>query len=186
MKKSKAIFLDRDGTINREADNLWNIKQLRILPGAARAIRELNKLGFLTVVITNQPVVARGWLDEKGVDRIHAVLVKRLGRKGAKIDAIYYCPHHPDSKIKRYGLQCRCRKPNIGMIVSAVKDLNIDLRRSFMVGDSTRDMFTGKKAGLRTILVKTGYAGKDGKYAVKADFVAKNLSAAVKIIKQQS
>jgi len=185
-KLHRAVFLDRDGTINREVGNLRSVGQLRILPGVAHAIKELNKLGFLVIVATNQPVVARGWVTEKEIDAIHAVLVSRLGRRGAKIDAIYYCPHHPEANLKKYRLQCRCRKPNIGMIIRATKGLDVDLRRSFMAGDSTRDILTGKKAGLKTILIRTGYAGKDGKYAVRADFTAKNLSQAVKIIKKNA
>ena len=182
----KAVFLDRDGTINKEVDNLRRLKDLRILPGAARAIKKINKLGFLAVVITNQPVVSRGWLTEPELDRIHAVLIRRLGRKGAKLDAIYYCPHHKDAQIRKYRVLCACRKPNIGLILKAAKKFKIDLKKSFMVGDSTRDILAGKKAKMRTILVKTGYAGKDGKYNVKPDFVAKNLMQAAKIIERQT
>jgi histidinol-phosphate phosphatase family protein len=180
----KAVFLDRDGTINREVDVLRRLKQLRILPGVSRAIAALNRLGFLVVVVTNQPVIARGWITKNELDEIHAILIRRLKKGGAKIDAVYYCPHHPQANLERYRMRCRCRKPNIGMVMKAVKKFKIDVKKSFMVGDSTRDILTGKRAGLKTILVMTGYAGKDGKYAVKADFVAKNLLGAVKIIKK--
>ena len=182
MKKFKAVFLDRDGTINKEVDNLCDVRDLRILPGVAGAIKKLNNLGFLTIIITNQPVVSRGWLTEKEINEIHAVLIKRLGKRGAKIDAVYFCPHHPDAQVKKYRLHCKCRKPNIGMIQKAVKRFKIDMRKSFMVGDSTRDILAGKRAKLTTILVKTGYKGKDGKYNVKPDFLAKNLNGAVRII----
>ena len=91
----KAVFLDRDGTINKEVDVLRDLKQLKILPRAAEAIKKINQLGYLAIIITNQPVIARGWLTEKEVDHIHAVLINRLAKKGAKIDAVYYCPHHP-------------------------------------------------------------------------------------------
>lgn len=184
MVKQRAVFLDRDGTINREVDILRRLDQLNILPGAAQAIRELNRLGYLAIVITNQPVVARGWLTEKEIDEIHAVLVERLGKKGAKLDAIYYCPHHPNANLKRYRLECRCRKPNIGLVREAIKKFKINPRKSFMVGDSTRDILTGKRVGLKTILVKTGYAGKDGKYNAVPDFVAKDLREAVRIIRR--
>lgn len=180
----KAVFLDRDGVINREVDVLRNLKQLRLLPGAAQAIRQLNKLGFLIIVVTNQPVIARGWLTEKEVGAIHNVLIKRLAQKGAGIDAIYYCPHHPNANLKEYRCNCRCRKPNIGLIKKAVKKFKINVKISFMIGDSTRDILAGKRAGLKTILVETGYAGKDGKYDVKPDFRIKNLSEAIKIIKK--
>lgn len=179
----KAVFLDRDGTINKEVGNLSNVRDLRILPGVARAIKKLNELGFLVVVITNQPVVSRGWLTEKEVDEIHAVLIRRLSKKRAKIDAVYFCPHHPDAQIKKYRLHCICRKPNIGMIQKAVQRFKINARKSFMIGDSTRDILAGKRAKLTTILVQTGYKGKDGKYDVQPDFVARNLGDAVKIVK---
>ncbi len=181
---TKAVFLDRDGVINREVDVLRSVKQLRILPKAAEAIRKINRIGFLAIVITNQPVVARGWLTEKEVDRIHAVLIKRLGAKGAKLDAIYYCPHHPNANLKKYRMKCSCRKPNIGLIKKAAKNFGINLKKSFMVGDSTRDILAGKRAGMKTILVKTGYAGKDRKYDVKPDFTATDLNKAVGIIKK--
>lgn len=180
----RAVFLDRDGTINREVDVLRNVKQLMVLPGAAEAIRRINKLGFLAVIITNQPVVARGWRTERELDEIHAILVRRLGRKGAKIDAVYYCPHHPSANIKKYRMRCSCRKPGIAMIRRAAKRFKINMRGSYMVGDSTRDVFTGKRARLKTILVKTGYAGEDGKYKVKPDFVAKDLLGAAKIVER--
>lgn len=180
----KAIFLDRDGTINKEVDILRNIKQLRILPGAARAIKAFNNLGYLVVIVTNQPVIARGWLTEKEVDAIHGVLIKRLMKNDAKIDAIYYCPHHPHATIKKYRLVCRCRKPNIGMIQKALTAFNINPRKSFMIGDMSWDIIAGKKAGLRTILVKTGYGGKDGKASALPDFIAKNLMEALEIIKK--
>lgn len=179
---SRAVFLDRDGTINKEVDNLSRLRDLRILPGAASAVKKLNKLGFLVVVITNQPVISRGWITERELDAIHAVLIRRLGRHGAKLNAIYYCPHHPKAQVKKYRILCKCRKPNIGLIIKAVKKFGINLKKSFMVGDTTRDILAGKKAKMKTILVKTGYAGKDGKYDVKPDFTAKDLNEVAKII----
>ncbi len=180
----RAVFLDRDGTINHEVDVLRNVKQLRILPGAARAIKRINQLGFLAVIVTNQSVVARGLRTEEELDKIHAILVRRLGQKGAKIDAVYYCPHHPQANIKKYRMRCSCRKPGIAMIRKAAERFKIEMKGSFMVGDSTRDMLAGKRARLTTILVKTGYAGEDKAYDVKPDFVAKNLLEAVKIIEK--
>lgn len=182
----RAIFLDRDGTINKQVGDLVDVKQLRILPGTASAIKKLNRLGFLVVVITNQPVIARGWLTEKEVDAIHGVLIKRLGKKGAKLDAIYYCPHHPDAQVKKYRVFCRCRKPEIGLILRAAKKFGINLKKSFIVGDTVRwDVLAGKKAKMKTILVKTGVA-HDPKYNAKPDFVAKNLKEAVLIIQKHA
>lgn len=180
----KAVFLDRDGTINREVNILRNIRQFRLLPRAAKAIKKLNQLGFLVVVITNQPVIARGWLTEKEVDNIHNVLIQRLARCAAKIDAIYYCPHHPNANLKRYRIKCRCRKPNIGMIQKAIREFKIDPRTSWVIGDSGCDVVVGKRVRMKTILVETGYGGKNIEYGVSPDFVAHNLQAAVTIIKQ--
>ena len=185
QNKTKAVFLDRDGTINKEVDVLRDVKQLKVLPGAAEAIKKINQLGFLAIIITNQPVIARGWLTEKEVDAIHAVLIKRLNKKGAKIDAVYYCPHHPNANLKKYRLVCSCRKPDIGMIKKAVKELKIDIKKSFLIGDSTSDILAGNRIGLKTILVKTGYAGQDGKYKARPDFTAKNLIEAVEIIEKR-
>lgn len=180
----RAVFLDRDGTINREADNLRDVHKLRLLPNTAKAIQQLNQLGFAVIVISNQPVVARGWLTEQGVDEIHDELQKRLAKHGAKIDAFYYCPHHPNANLNKYRVQCQCRKPNTQLIKTAVKDLKVDLSKSFLIGDSTRDILAGERAGVKTILVKTGYAGNDGTYIVKPDITAKNLYEAAVIIKK--
>jgi len=180
----KAVFLDRDGTIVKQVELLHRVSEIRILPGAAEAVKKLNKLGYLAIVLTNQPVVARGIIGEKEVDKIHAVLIERLNRKGARLDAIYYCPHHPEANVKKYRIKCRCRKPNIGMILKAAKKYGINLKKSFMVGDSTRDILAGNRAGLKVILVKTGHGGKDiWQFKGKPDFIVDNLSAAVKIIK---
>ena len=181
---TKAIFLDRDGVLNREVDVLRDVKQLRVLPGVPAALKAFTKLGFLNVIITNQPVIARGWLTERGVEHIHDVLCERLAVRGARIDAVYYCPHHPNANLKKYRTKCRCRKPNTGMIKKAAKDLRIDIKRSFFVGDSTMDVMTGKNAKMKTILVKTGYAGKDGRYEVKPDFTVKNLIGLANFLKR--
>src|SRR3989344_2450798 len=116
----KAVFLDRDGTINREVDVLRNIRQLRILPGSARALAAFRRLGYLIIVVSNQPVVARGWLSEKEVEEINQVLLRRLAKKGAKVDAFYFCPHHPKANLKRYRIKCSCSKPKPGMIRKAL------------------------------------------------------------------
>jgi mannose-1-phosphate guanylyltransferase/phosphomannomutase len=181
----RAVFLDRDGTIIKEIGylTLRDIGRVRFFKGAAEAIKKLNQLGFIVVVVTNQPVVARGLATEKEIDKIHAILVNRLAKKGAKIDAIYSCPHHPEATLPKYRVRCRCRKPNIGMIMKAAKKFTINLKKSFIVGDRTADIAAGQRAGVTVVLVKTGYGGKDGKYDGKPDFVARNLREAVEIIK---
>lgn len=186
-KSKKAVFLDRDGTIIRQVELLHKISEVKLFPGAAKAVRELNRLGYLTIIVTNQPVVARGISTPKEVDHVHAVLMGRLRRGGAKIDAVYFCPHHPEATLKKYRMKCKCRKPEIGMILAAAKKHGINLKKSFMVGDSTRDTQAGNRAKLKTILVKTGKGGEDvWQFASKPDFVVKNLSEAVKVIKKFS
>ena len=182
--KQKAVFLDRDGTINKETDLLKNVSQLRLLPNVGKAIKKLNLLKYLVIIITNQPVIARGWATEQDVDYAHFVLLERLKRAGARVQGIYYCPHHPNANLKQYRIRCACRKPNIGMIKKALRIFNIDPNKSFIVGDRTADILAGKRAGLKSILVKTGHGGRDKKYPVTADFQAKNLYRAVDIVKK--
>ncbi len=179
---TRAVFLDRDGTINTAIENIRSANQLRILPGAAAAIKKLNRAGFLAIVITNQPIVARGLITEKKLDFIHAVLVKRLGKNGAKLDAIYYCPHHPNANLQKYRVRCRCRKPNTGLIKQAIKRFHINSKKSFMVGDTMPDIVVGKRAKLKTILVKTGGFKNHRGYNTRPNFVVKNLPEAVKTI----
>lgn len=182
----KAVFLDRDGTINIEVDYLSDIKQFRLIAGSAQAIRKLNKLGYLVIVISNQPVVAYGMLNKAGVDKIHNEMLKRLARNRASIDAIYYCPHHPKGKIKKYSITCQCRKPGIELIKRAKKNHKIDSEGSYFIGDRTGDILAGRRAGLKTILLKTGYGGKDNVHKVKPDQIANNLYDAAMIIKNNT
>ncbi len=182
---NKAVFLDRDGTLIRHVDLMRRIADLKFFPSTAKVVQGLNQLGFLVVIITNQPVVARGLATPEEIDQIHAVLVDRLKKKNAKIDAVYFCPHHPNADIKKYRLKCRCRKPEPGLILKGLKKYKIDPKQSFMVGDAMIDVVSGKRAGLKTILVKTGPGHtRDAEFAsIKPDFTARNLSQAYKIIK---
>ena len=184
LAKSRAVFLDRDGTIIRHVGLMRRVADIKFLPHVARAIRAFNKLGFLVVVVTNQPVVARGLATPKEVDRIHAVLIRRLKAKGASVDAVYFCPHHPNADLKRYRLVCSCRKPEPGMILKALKKYKINPRQSYIVGDALVDVVAGKRAGLKTILVKTGPGSlRDAKYKhIRPDFSVNNLSQVAKII----
>ena len=179
----KAVFLDRDGVINREVDHVRSMKQLRLLPKVDNAIRLLNKEGYLVIIVTNQPVVARGWITEKGLKSIHAELRHRLVKKGAEINSIFYCPHHPKADLIKYRKNCLDRKPDVGLIIKAVKKFNISLEDSFLVGDTTTDIKTAKNAGITSILLKTGYGGKDKTFKIKPDYIAKNLlEATIKFI----
>jgi len=178
--------LDRDGTINNLADSKKKVTRLRVFSGVARAIKKLNELGFLVVVITNQGGIGKEVWKKKEVDQVHALLVSDMKKQGAVIDAVYYCPHHPKATLEKYRLECECRKPNIGLILKAIKRFKINPKESFLVGDMTRDILAGKRAGMKTILVKTGQGGKEVRYRVKVnpDFVARDINAAAKIIKQ--
>ena len=155
--KQKAIFLDRDGTLNKYVGFLRKPEELELLPGVAEAIRKINESGYLAIVITNQPVVARGEVTFEELEKIHQKLETELGKEGAYIDALYYCPHHPDrgfaGEISELKKVCDCRKPSPGMILQAAKDFNIDLSVSWMVGDSKIDIESGKNAGTHTALL---------------------------------
>ena len=179
----RAIFLDRDGTINRKNGLVYQEDQFELEDCAVEAIRTINASGFLAILISNQPVVARGLCNIEDVVNIHAKMETLLGKEGVFLDDIFFCPHHPDKGYPEenpaYKIPCRCRKPNIGMIEEAAEKYNIDLSRSWMVGDSTMDIQTGVNAGTHTALVLTGDAGKDGKYDVEPEITAKDLLEAV-------
>lgn len=179
-----AVFLDRDGTLNEEVGHLRDPSQLQLLPGVADAVRRLNRAGRLAVCVTNQPVLARGDVTVEQLSRIHARLDHLLGQSGAYLDRLYHCPHHPDrgfpGEVPELKVRCTCRKPGTGMFDQAVRDLAIDRRSSWMVGDTTIDMRAGRLAGLRTILLRTGHGGRDGKCPSDLpDYTAPDLAAAV-------
>ena len=182
-QRQKAIFLDRDGTINEYVGFLRNIEDFKLLPTVPEAIAKINDSSYLAIAATNQPVVARGEVTFHKLDEIHRKMETELGRSGAYLDDIFFCPHHPDKgyegEVAALKLDCDCRKPKIGMLKQAAVKYNIDLSNSWYIGDTTVDIQTGKNAGMKTILVQTGEAGRDGKYAAAPDYIAKNLLAAV-------
>lgn len=155
--KQKAIFLDRDGTINKYVGFLSDIDEFELLPGVAEAISLINKSGYLAIVVTNQPVIARGEVTVEHLDMIHSKMETLLGQKGAYIDSLYYCPHHPnggfEGEIVELKIDCACRKPKPGMLLKAAEDLNIDLCQSWMIGDGENDIIAGIAAGCNTMLV---------------------------------
>ena len=186
--KQRAIFLDRDGTMNVSKGFISKADDFELIPGTIEAIKAINKSGALAIVITNQPVIARGECSFEELHNIHNKLKTLLGEKGAFVDDIFYCPHHPDKgfegEVPELKFDCECRKPKTGMIDEAVKKYNIDLSKSYMVGDSTMDLETARNAGIKSVLVNTGFAGNDGKYDRSCDIEADNLFDAVeKIIK---
>ena len=184
--KQKAVFIDRDGVINIEADPLDTPNKFQLQPGVEEALRILNRSDYLDVVVTNQPIIAKGFASDKQVQEIHNYMEYLLGKEGAYLDRIYYCPHHPEKGFKgertEYKIACKCRKPDIGMIDKAAMDMNIDLTQSFIIGDRTVDIMTGINCNLHTVLVRQGYAGEDKKYTCRPDFIFKDLLEAVQFI----
>ena len=180
----RAIVMDRDGTVCDEVGYVNHVSRIRLLPRSAAAIRMAREAGFVTVVVTNQAGVARGYFEEALVHRVHDRLREMLAAEGASVDAIYHCPHHPDAGEPPYRRDCDCRKPRPGMLLRARDELRIDLARSYMVGDSIRDVEAGRRVGATTVLVLTGYGRgelehrSDG-WKSRPDHVAEDLEDAV-------
>lgn len=189
-RKQKCIFLDRDGTINKHVGLVDDPDQIELYPDVVQAIKLINSSGYLAIVITNQPVVARGLCSEDDVRNINARVEVLLGENGAYLDDIVFCPHHPDKGYPEenpdYKIKCNCRKPAIGMIKNMEYKYNIDLSSSYMVGDTTVDIQTGINAGMPTVLLKTGEAGNDGKYDTEPNIKADTLlDAILKILQEE-
>jgi D-glycero-D-manno-heptose 1,7-bisphosphate phosphatase len=179
-----AVFLDRDGTIIEEVGYLSSPDQVLLLPSAAQAVRRLNERGIPVVVVTNQSGVARGFFTEESVVAVHAAVRALLAEHGARIDAFYFCPHHPDGTIPSYTRHCSCRKPLPGLLESAASDLSLNLASSIVIGDKQLDVETARSAGARGVLVLTGYGREEltriqSVGSVKPDFVADDLLGAV-------
>jgi histidinol-phosphate phosphatase family protein len=183
-----AVFLDRDGTIVKEisAQGISSPDQLELLPRAAEAIHLFNQAGLRAVLVTNQPVVAKGFCTLAGLQVIHNKLETLLGHEHAFLDRIYFCPHHPQKgfpgEVPELKIECNCRKPKTGMIDEAVSDLNIDLAQSWFIGDTTVDIQTAKNAGVRSILVRTGYAGADNRHEIQPDYTCDDLLDAAQLV----
>lgn len=173
--KQKAIFLDRDGTINKYVGYLRTPEQFELLDGVGEAIRKINLSGYLAIVVTNQPVIARGEVTADGLQQIHNKMETMLGKEGAYLDGVYYCPHHPDKgfagEVEELKIVCECRKPKAGLLLQAAKDFNIDLSQSWMIGDSENDVLAGKNAGCKTALIGETDYGQNLQVASLLDFV---------------
>ena len=178
----RAIFLDRDGVIVEQKEYLNRAEDLVLIPGAGEAIARLNAASILVIVVTNQAGIAKGHLTLSDLEEIHARLRRDLSTYKAHLDAIYYCPHHPEATVPEFLHDCPCRKPGIGMFEKARDEHGIDLGASYLIGDTTGDILAGKRAGCRTILVATGFAGKDGLYEVTPNLMVADLAAAVDTI----
>lgn len=174
QNKQKAVFLDRDGTLNKYVGFLRNVDELELLPGVTEAVRKINESGYLAIIATNQPVIARGEVTVPELQEIHNKLETLLGHAGAYVDAIYYCPHHPhkgyEGEIPELKIDCECRKPKAGLLLQAAKDFNIDLSVSYMVGDGENDVQCGINAGCKSVRITDGEA-EGMHFASVLDFV---------------
>ncbi len=192
----RAVFLDRDGVINEIVcfpelgimDSPLNPRQFKLMPDAARAVRVLNKLGLKVIIVSNQPAIAKGKTTMELFEKMRQKMKRELVKGGAHVDAEYYCFHHPAAKYAKYRVRCSCRKPKPGLITNAARDLNIDLSRSYLVGDSLTDIKAGRAAGCKTILVgylKSYLSKVIDETGVRPDFVVHSLLDAAKIIKKE-
>lgn len=182
----RAVFIDRDGTLNVEVNYLHRIEDLVLIPGATAAIRALNQAGYLAIVVTNQAGIARGYYDEAALHRLHAHLADMLATDRARLDAIYFCPHHPE-----FSGVCDCRKPAPGMLLRAAAEHTIDLTQSWLIGDTAGDLAAAQAVGCQTVLVRTGYgaqteAALDAADTRRPDAVVDDIGAAVAYILAQS
>lgn len=184
--KQSLVFIDRDGVINEPIDQLSRAEQFELLPGVTKGIGALNHSLYRSVLVTNQPVIARGECTFEELERIHRKMETLLGQEGAYFDRIYFCPHHPDrgfaGEVPELKVHCSCRKPEPGMLEQGLKDLNGDPQASWMIGDSSADLLAARNAGVRSILVETGNAGLDAKYPVLPDYVLPDLYSATQFI----
>jgi D-glycero-D-manno-heptose 1,7-bisphosphate phosphatase len=178
---NRAVFLDRDGVITQDPPHYAHrIDQLKLIPRTIEAIKLLNKNKFKVIVVSNQSGVGRGYFKENNVDLFNRALEEKLYKYHSFIDAIYYCPHHPKAKIGTYRVECDCRKPKPGMLLKGANDYNINLKKSFMIGDKWSDILAGQAVGCKTILVLTGH-GNDQLQTkkLKVDFISKRLYESV-------
>ncbi|MFH1637305.1 MAG: HAD-IIIA family hydrolase [Candidatus Woesearchaeota archaeon] len=180
-----AVFIDRDGVINDAEGFITSPEHFKLLPRSAEALKLLNDNKIKAIVITNQPVIGRGLCKEEDVHAVHEKMNLLLKEKGAKVDDIFFCPHHPVHGVGDYKVECDCRKPRPGLILEAAKQHNINMRESYMIGDKTGDVKAGFLAGCTTILVQTGYGGNDGFKDATPDIVVEDLYEAVKFILKQ-
>ncbi|MGE0041623.1 MAG: D-glycero-alpha-D-manno-heptose-1,7-bisphosphate 7-phosphatase [Vicinamibacterales bacterium] len=182
---SPAVFLDRDGTLNVDVGYLHRLEDLALFPWTADALRLLKRAGYRLVVVTNQSGIAHGLVEPGFTERAHAEMRRRLAPGGADLDALYFCPHHPRGSVAGLAVACRCRKPNPGMVEDAARDLDIDLARSWVVGDKWIDVQLGHAVGARSVLVRTGWGADEERrrpagQAVEA--ICDNLMAAAAVI----
>lgn len=179
LKKTRkpAVFLDRDGVLTKECGYVTSVEDLYVFPYAEVCVRQIHEKGYYAIVITNQSGVARGLFGEEELLRMNRYLLQRTG-----VDAVYYCPHHPEGKIEKYRKTCQCRKPGIGMLQEACREFDIDMENSYMVGDRAGDIIAGQNAGVKTILVESGYGTERLEEKVAPNYVCRDLREVVERI----
>jgi D-glycero-D-manno-heptose 1,7-bisphosphate phosphatase len=183
----RAVFFDRDGTLNEEVGYVNHLERFLLFPFAGSAVRAVNEAGLLAIVVTNQSGVARGLFSESLVEQIHRRLSRNIRGEGGKLDGIYYCPHHPQARVGKYRAECACRKPSPGMLEQAAEKFGINLAKSFVVGDRYVDVVMARRAGAQSVLVLTGYGQGEweyqrGSWQEQPDHVAANVYEAVRWI----
>ena len=191
MTKRRAIFMDRDGTVCEEVGYVNHVSRVRLMPRSAEAIRLANDAGFQTVLVTNQAGVARGYFDEDLVHEVNDHVRHLLAEQGARLDGVYYCPHHPEVGAPAYRRECDCRKPKPGMLLRARDEMGIDLGTSYMVGDTVKDLGAGRAVGATTVLVLTGYGRGELEYqshrwTLHPDHVSEDLLEAMRWILEET
>ena len=181
--KRPCIFLDRDGVVNKNMDTSPSAEMFELLEGVTDAIKKINKSDYLSVIVTNQPMIAKGFVSFEEVENTHKKMESLLGEQQAFIDNIYFCPHHPqkgfEGEIKELKKECECRKPKSGMLLEATKDMNIELKKSWIVGDSESDLIAGKNIGCKSVFISE-------QHSPYADFYAKDLNEAIDLIMENS
>jgi len=182
LQKNKACFLDRDGVLIEEENYLSSPSDVTIFPKTIQALKILRKNGFKIIVITNQGGVAKGYYKEESILDVHKEIDRQLAKSKLKIDKYYYCPHHPEGTVKKYSITCKCRKPSPGLILDAVKDFDINLSKSFLIGDKISDIEAAHNAGCSAILVETGHGQEHvSKARTKNIAITENILEAVKL-----
>ena len=177
MERKPAVFLDRDGVLTEEKSYITSLKELNIFSYAQECVRKIHEKGYYAIVITNQSGVARGLFTEEQLLEMNRYLTEQTG-----VDAVYYCPHHPEGKIERYRKICSCRKPNTGLLEAANRDFRIDMEHSYLAGDRAGDILAGINAGLRTILLESGYGSARLEAQVRPDYFVQDLRDVIAIL----
>lgn len=178
--KKPAVFLDRDGVLTREKGYVTTVRQMEIFSYTPECVKKIKEKGYWTIIITNQSGIARGFFSEKELKKMNRFLIKKL-----KADAIYYCPHYEQGVVAKYAKPCHCRKPGTGMIEAACRDFAIDLSESYMVGDRASDIETGQKAGVKTVLLESGYGSKGLEKKVLPDYIVQDLRDVLKMLPEK-